>query len=340
MIFSYKTRRGFRRLINTLLALAAIAIVALLCWLLWLQRFIIYTDQGAILDFSLSQTLPQGVEAKPLEPGPSVSIHYGQDSDPDPNAPQGPQKLVGYYVTVQELLDDLPGVLQKLQALPQGTAVLLDVKNHWGYFYYPTTVGQTTARNFDMAAMSQFLEQVNSLGLHTIARLPAFRDYDFAAANNSCGLPVKEGYLWVDEARCYWLDPSDDLVLTYLIQISKELEQLGFDEVLFQDFRIPESESIVFQGDRIQALEKAAKTLVTACGSEDFTVSFLAAGQMMTLPEGSCRLYLQDVAAVDVSDQLAQYSLLDPATQIVFIAQTGDTRYDVAGTLRPLDMAH
>jgi uncharacterized lipoprotein YmbA len=87
-------------------------------------------------------------------------------------------------------------------------------------------------------------------------------------------------------------------------------------------------------------VEAAAATLVTACATDHFAVSFLAYQPDLILPEGNCRLYLADVAAADVSDMLSQTVVADKLRKVVFFAQTNDTRYDVCGTLRPLELAH
>ncbi len=340
-MISYRTRRFWGQLGRFLGIALILCLVVGSCWLLWLQRFIIYTPDGVVLDFSVSQKLPEGVVAQRPAPGISLPIQYDQEQQGSlPGDTPKAEKVVGYYLTVEELMADLSGVLAKIQALPKDTAVLLDVKGTWGYFYYPTKVGTTTSESFDMSVMEAFFAEVNSLGLYTIARLPAFQDYDFGRKNYACGLEVPGGYLWAGENNCYWLDPTDDTVLSYLIQITRELRDLGFDEVAFKDFCMPEAEEIIFSGDRAEAVNKAAKTLVTACASADFVVSFITNDQRFLLPEGNCRLYLTDVAAADVEDILAKYGLTENAHKLVFLAQTNDTRYDVAGTLRPIDMAH
>ena len=60
----------------------------------------------------------------------------------------------------------------------------------------------------------------------------------------------------------------------------------------------------------------------------------------MSLPAQHCRLYLQGVAAADVLDVLDQVTVADKQLQVVFLAETYDTRYDRCGVLRPLTLAH
>ncbi len=341
MIFSYRTRRILSRILGMFAAVVALAVILWMFWLLGLQKYVRYTPQGVVLDFSISQQVPPGTVVTGPKPGPSLPVHYGKEED-DPAVNDQPElkQFSGYYVTVDELVEDLESVRQRIRALPAGTAILLDVKGTWGYFFYPSAVGLTYSESFNMEVMDAFFREINDLDLYAIARLPAFQDYDFGRNNFSAGLAATGGgYLWSGENNCYWLNPTSDTVLTYLIQITRELRDMGFDEVLFKDFCFPDTEDIIFEGDRNEAIAKAAKTLVTACGTGEFAVSFLVSDPAFRLPEGNCRMYLENVPAAEVADKLALMGITDPALQAVFFAQTNDTRYEVAGVLRPLEMA-
>lgn len=337
MIFSYRTRQFLRRMFTMLLHIALAAVGLLLVWLLWLQRFVLYTPQGAVLDFGLTAvTEPGQVAEKPQ--GTQVNIEYleGAGDAWNPSQPEGP--IAGYVIEASALTDDISAVRARLETLPAGTAVLLDVKSYWGYFYYSTALGKTSSA-YIISEMDALIEYLTQSDLYVIARLPALRDYDYALNNTSDGLPTKQGYLWADSGSCYWLDPTTDGTLTHLIQIAKELRSMGIDEVVFTDFYIPEASAIVFAGDRKEAIEQAAQTLASTCATDKFTVSFVLNDASVSLPEGS-RAYFENVAAADVQDVLDQVNVADKAGDVVFLCSTNDTRYDVSGTLRPLSQAH
>ncbi len=340
-MFSYRTRRFLGRLLRITGILAAVALVVIACWMLWLQRHILYTADGVKLDFTLSQVWPEGVEAKPLDTLPSVDIQFGEITKPtDPNLePPEMEQISGYYVTTTELFADPDGILQKLRTLSAGTAVLLEVKDGWGDFYYSSSVG-SPSNEVNLTVMDSFFEAVNRLDLHTIARVSALRDYKFGLNNTNCGLWHPGGYLWIDQEHCYWLDPTVDGTLTYLIRIAQELQGMGFDEVVYRDFYIPESENIIFSSDRNAALQQAAQSLVTACASNSFIVSFMVEGTAFQIPAENCRLYLENVAAEDVAELGQSLGISDPVKQLLFFTDSGDTRYEEACVLRPLDMAY
>ena len=339
MLFSYKTRQFARRTLRGLLVLALILAISLVFFAVWLRRFVVYTPDGVRLDFSA--TMPGGQGILPSKPDKlDVFIEYWH---PEESLPEGPvvvqERLNGYYVPSEMLQKNIPALREQLALLPAGTAVLMDLKSFWGYFYYSSAFG-IHSESYDIAAVDALIADLDAFDLHLIARLPALRDYEYAKNHTSSGLPTKKGYLWADDSGCYWLDPTDDGTLFHLMNVAKELRDMGFDEVVFKDFYVPETNKIVFNADRKAAIEAAAATLVTACATDSFTVSFVGYRTDLILPDGNCRLYLENVAAVDVQDVLAQTQVSDKRLQVVLLCQTNDTRYDVCGTLRPMDLAH
>jgi hypothetical protein len=139
----------------------------------------------------------------------------------------------------------------------------------------------------------------------------------------------------MDEERCYWLNPNAEGTLTYLISIVTELRTLGFDEVVFTDFRIPDTDAIYFEEDRAETIRKAAEDLVRICTTDRFALSFVG-NEIFPLPEGRSRLYAENVAAAEAAALAQRLGLENPQSRLVFLTDLKDTRYDAYGVLRPL----
>ena len=345
MTIPYRVRRGLRRFFTAAGILTLIAALALIIWMLWLSRYVIYTDDGAKLDFSLAFGQSQGEIATPPASRPTVPISFVND-DGLPDTPDNAlTQLSGYVISTEMLTDRLDDVKAALKTIPAGSAVMLDVKNYRGEFFYTSSLGRNPA-NMDTEAITELIRELNSRGHHVIARIPAFRDFwyfiDDEATRVPYGLPKAggSGSLWEDKSvknmTHYWFNPVSNGTLNYLVQIVTELRSLGFDEVLFSDFRFPNTEDIRFEGDKTAALNKAAKTLVQACASDTFTVSFV--GNHFTLPEGRCRIYMENTAAGDIPGILASVDASDAAAQLVFLTDLMDTRYEDYGVLRPVEL--
>ena len=188
--------------------------------------------------------------------------------------------------------------------------------------------------------MDELIRQLDSKGMYLIARLPALRDYSFGLSSTSNGLFVSSGaYLWADDDYCYWLDPTKEGTVTYLVQIVTELKNLGFDEVVFDEFRFPDTDDLKFSGDRAQALNTTAQTLVTTCATGSFAVSFVGEEEGFTIPSGRCRLYVENATAAQAAGIAASSGLADPSIYLVFLTEFHDTRFDAYSVLRPLESA-
>lgn len=335
MALPYRTRKALRGLGIGVLIFLLIAAVALLCWLLWLDRFIVYNRDGAQLNFNLSPEFSPGIPAEQPTTGETVSIYYNEgDSTIDTSTEL--TQLSGYYVDAATLIKGVASVRAQLEQLPAGTPVMIDLKNPYGAFYYSSDVGSTSSE-VDIGAMDELIAYLRSSSLYTIARVPALRDRQFGLDNVPAGLFLPSGIgLWPDDQGCYWLNPTHDATRTHLIQIATELRGLGFDEVLFTEFRFPDSANAVFNGDKAEALAATAGTLVSSCATETFAVSFAVRDASFTLPEGRCRMYLENAAAADVKNLAEQTGLTDPQIRLVFLTEANDTRYDDYGVLRPI----
>ena len=343
MAIPYRTRRALRRLGIAAVVLLLAAVVAWMCWVIWLERYIVYSSDGAKLDFSLSHDFVGGQVA--VEPEKETVFIYYNEGNNVVQLSTELEQLSGYYADTAALTAGIDQVRAQIQTLDGETPIMLDVKHEKGYFYYSTSVGSSTYDSkLDIAAMDQLIADLAKSEHYLIARIPALREYDFIFLDanskyNGLDSTRGEGYLWMDSGA-YWLDPTTSGTLTYLIQIVTELRELGFDEVVLDEFRFPETDQVLFTADKSKSLTDAAATLVSACSTDNFCVSFVQANTAFTLPEGRTRVYLKDVAATDAASKAESFGLEDPEIRVVFISESNDTRYDDYGILRPLDTAH
>ncbi len=334
MNIPYRTRCALKRIGIYLLVLCLVAAAVWVCWILWLGRFVVYTRDGGVkFDFSSQQAQVGQVVIKPQVENP-ISIYYNEGEGAlDTN--QELARFTGYYITAKEMEADLPGITKKLKTLPKGTPVMLDVKSIYGNFFYSSAVSDKRNKDIDIEAMDALFQTLKERGLYTIARLPALRDYHYGLNNVNNGLPVAAGYLWMDDYGCYWLNPAKEGTVTYLISIVTELRGLGFREVVFCDYYFPQAQSIVFNGDKSEALAKTAQTLVNTCATGTFTVSFTMDASF-TPPTGRSRVYVTDVAAADAAAKADSFQFENPDARVVFLTQVHDTRFDSYSVLRPL----
>lgn len=343
MSMSYRTKRRLQRagLIGGIALL--LLILAAYCWVVWLERYVVYTRDGAALNFDLVERPGAGQLAQPPSAAETVPIYVNEGLDAiDMNKELS--QINGFYIDSDMLQNDIAGAREIVATLPSGTAVMVELKSIWGQFQYSSHVSNVTLSNrIDVEQVDKLITDINSRNLYTVAVLPAFRDRYFFLLNNrntALGLAVKgKGYLWVDNDNCYWFDPSNNNTILWLQEIILELKNLGFDEVVLSEYRIPNTENIVFKEDRAETIKKTAQTLVTTCATDSFAVSFLVDdGTSFPMPDGRTRIYLQNVGPKNVDAVVALLNFENPESKIVFMCNTNDTRYDEYSVMRPISM--
>ncbi len=108
---------------------------------------------------------------------------------------------------------------------------------------------------------------------------------------------------------------------------------MGFREVVFTDYRFPDTDAIAFNGDKKQTLYDVAQTIVKTCTTDSFAVSFEDGG--FGIPEGRTRIYAQAIAAEGVESYVEKFGRENAEVSFVFMTEMHDTRYEQYGVLRP-----
>lgn len=340
MSIPYRHQRTLRRIGTVALVLLLIVLVAWLCWVIWLQRYVVYTNDGAKLDFDISSYDISGEVPVAPKAEQNISIYYNEGANAIDTSNEMEQ-LNGYYITSDMFQQDMANVLLQIERLPAGTAVMIDMKGAYGSFFYESNLPDAViSASTDIPAVTSLVQRLKSKGFYTIAKISAFRDREFGLDHVSNGLyMLSRAGLWMDPGGMYWLDPTSPTVTNWVASIVLELKELGFNEVLLDNFRFPASDQYIFNGDKPAALQTAAQTLMSACGSSNFVLSFCVEDPTFTLPEGRCRMYLSGVDAANIGQKASLVTFEEPEIRLVFLSETGDTRFNSHSVLRSLNVA-
>lgn len=340
MSIPFRTRRRLQRAGMVLGFLLVIVIVFWLCWIIWLQRYVVYTDDGARLDFNQSSYDLVGEEAKPPVAEANVSIFYNEGADAIDTSRDMAQ-ISGYYITSDMFKNDYDNVMLQIERLPAGTAVMIDMKGPYGSFFYDSQLPEATiSASTNIEQVMALVERMHSKGFYTIARISAFRDREYGDKHVTSGLyMLSRAGLWMDPGGMFWLDPTNASTTSWIASVVLELRNMGFDEVVLDDFCFPDSNQYIFNGDKDAALATAADTLMSACWAEDFVLSFCVSNPAFPIPEGRSRLYLKDVDASGIEMSVSQTAFEEKEIRLVFLCETGDTRYDAYSVVRSLEVA-
>lgn len=335
---SYKARRRWKNFFVALLALVVLLVMIWLLWMLWLDRYVVYTRDGVLLDFDRSSRELTGEAVKFTEPPDPITIYYNEGENTLISTAEMSQ-LAGYYIDAKMLENDFNEVVTTMRQLPAGTPVMIEVKDIMGRFFYTTSLG-TNYKNIDPALMDNLIAELCSSDLYAIARFPAYREYLYAIDHVNHGLSSTKGqYLYWDPERCYWLNPASDGAMSFLMSELTEVKNLGFDEIVLADFRFPNTTEIRFTGNKTQTLNTAAQTLTDTYASDRFALSFEVTDPDFILPEGRTRIYKIGCTAEETKKVAEDSGIEDTAVRLVFTTELLDTRFDPYGVLRPITSA-
>ena len=340
---SYRHRRRLKRAAKWIGIVFLILAVLTVFFLIYLQRYVVYTSEGAKLDFEHS-TLDIPVNENTDEDPESHKIpgHVEIEIKDNEQTADGKLKqLKGVYITIDMLRGNPELVMETVRSLDNSNAVMIDVKDDKGNFYYNTEITGMKKANTD--ALNELIPYLKRNGYTMIARIPAFADTNYASSHPELALCVEggsESELWVDDNDNNWLSPEKTIVLSYQEQICKELSSLGFQEVVFNDFYFPTSGTIIYTSNltRSELIASAAKELQSAFTGSNLTISFCTSDTGFPVDASSGRIYIPDVSGANVDKIIASLSntVNNLNTQVIFLSDSRDTRFDAYGTLRPL----
>jgi hypothetical protein len=121
-------------------------------------------------------------------------------------------------------------------------AVVLHVKSPNGRLLWPSK--NAIARQLGVATghsgLERHVKRLKNDNIRTIAKLDVFADHQLAATMPAlCVMDGSTGLPWTDANGLHWSNPSDRRVWAYNIALSRELVNIGFDEIQFDYVRFP-----------------------------------------------------------------------------------------------------
>jgi hypothetical protein len=153
-----------------------------------------------------------------------------------------PIELRGVHVTMA--LASLPGKLDEYIDLERDglTALELDIKDENGEVgFVPSSVPLATS----VGAAHGYYEprdvarRVHERGLYLVGRIVTFEDPMLSRARPGLAIRRSDGSVWRDAAGLGWVNPYDERVWKYNVDLAVAAARAGFDEIMFDYVRFP-----------------------------------------------------------------------------------------------------
>lgn len=256
----YRGRRGGKTWLILALVLILLAAVVFLA----VQRYMVFHGDGSYqIELPWARHTAQTETPAPQPTGQELEIVIEQpEGEAASEAPAQPAPSAAQPLRAQELdASALLGSMERdLAALPDAVnAVAIRVKTVGGDLLYPSALqlaidaGAVQGSSIARSA----IEDLNASGYYTIARLSALHDSRFSFAHMTDAAVLQKAYknnIWYAPDSSFYLAPEKELTREYLTAIAAEVAELGFDELLFDEFGYPAA-------GRLNNIDDSARTV-------------------------------------------------------------------------------
>jgi hypothetical protein len=123
-------------------------------------------------------------------------------------------------------------------------------------------------RNPAIADLGGLVARLREHGIYPIARIVVFKDPLLAQARPEWAIVREDGSLWADQRGVHWVDPFNQDVWDYNIELAREAVALGFSEIQWDYVRFPD----VPQSYLREAVYPARDGRTMAEGIRDFLI--------------------------------------------------------------------
>ena len=195
-----------------------------------------------------------------------------------------------------------------LAAVPEGAnAVALRVKNAQGELLYDSALQEAIDVNAVKggSGANAVIEALTGSEVYTIARINATHDslYSFAHMADAGVLQLNyAGYIWYDPDSTFYLAPEKPAARQYIVSVARECAELGFDELLFDEFGYPTRGRLNNIDESARTLSKSAALAQLAeelrSGTEAYGVRLSVQLDAATVLAGGNEAAGQDLAAL------------------------------------------
>ena len=190
-------------------------------------------EDGLLVDDAAAQTF-EPVELEVVFDPPDysrVEVSAGEHSEP----------IRAIYLAAEDLSED--NINAAADRLVNGNALLLEMKPRSGLLMWRSN--SAAAQGYGLIAdadvvnaMPRLVSELKERGIYLVAQISCCLDEAFSTRSTKVALRHVSGWNYTDKEGS-WLDPYNQDVRSYIIEITRELYDMGFDEVVLADVMHP-----------------------------------------------------------------------------------------------------
>ncbi len=175
-------------------------------------------------------------------------------------------KVKGIYVTASTAGSDRMVSLREMTAATEINAMVIDVKDDTGKITY--AMDSPIAQDIDAVTntvrnMEELISSLKEDKVYTIARIVAFKDPYLAKMRPELAIRNQDGTVYKDNNGDSWVNPYNEKVWEYLVEVAKMAAETGFDEIQFDYIRFSTGTGIEQADFGKAAKDKTKEEIIT-----------------------------------------------------------------------------
>ncbi len=131
-------------------------------------------------------------------------------------------------------------------------AIVIDLKDYSGFVTYDIKVPEVEkygAKEVRIPRINSLIKRLHDENIYVIGRITVFQDPILAKARLDLAVKNKlTGEVWKDKKGLSWIDPASKDAWDYIIKISQDAADRGFDELNFDYIRFPSDGDLNIMG--------------------------------------------------------------------------------------------
>jgi hypothetical protein len=149
-------------------------------------------------------------------------------------------KIKGIYVTASTAGSKKMDSLKEMTAATEINAMVIDVKDDSGRITYAMEspiAQEINAVTNTVRDMDELISSLKEDKVYTIARIVAFKDPYLAKMKPELAIRNQDGTVYKDNNGDSWVNPYNEKVWEYLVEVAAMAAETGFDEIQFDYIR-------------------------------------------------------------------------------------------------------
>ncbi len=239
-------RRGWGGIWRTALAVLGVLIFLALLLIYSFHKYIVYDKEGVHVLFPMFGERVTSEDA--AAPTPTIYPAELVYDEPDyasmiSSAGQNLEALRGKYLTADSITPETLAAAAQQVAAAKGNAIVLQMKPPSGSLAWKSSVA--LAESFEVNGTREVAESIRDLkaeyhDLRFVAVVSACVDSLMAERYAAMALKTASGDPYADGSGG-WVDPYSTHLREYLGSLSRELADMGFDEIAYSYMQLPDT---------------------------------------------------------------------------------------------------